>query len=448
MSGLVISLSYNILKLTLNDSSSIRSTSLKVSEDIVDDSRIIDPQLFAEVLGKAIQDFSLDKKNKPSLSFILEPQDTILHFITTNKKDGDTDEQLIRGIKDRLSGQTLEELYFSYQKIAPFVYQFAGVKRSVIDNILAVSAILGLELRSIVPWILLLPKLLGTNEPSIFITKDREGEIIALSELGGVYFCDTYEAEKRSLNLEKLVKDLSVYKRSVPINKIYTFEYSLGSLDPTYEVIPLVLPEQYLAGEIKEFEKNQLLSYISDFDSDLLNTQVNFIHMLPLPVVEKSNKALVYVGSGIAILMILVGSTFFFVSRNSKISAGKIAMTNETPKVLSEADTNKETTQSTPSTPVPVINKADIKIRVENGAGIEGMAARTKSFFTGLGYTVLSIGNSQKPIRNDTLISFKKGKTQYKDVLTRDMEKNYKLTFDEDLVDSAEYDVLITVGTN
>ena len=95
--------------------------------------------------------------------------------------------------------------------------------------------------------------------------------------------------------MEKLVKDLSIYKRSVPINKIYTFEYSLGSLDPTYEVIPLVLPEQYLAGEIKEFEKNQLLSYISDYDSDLLNTQLNFIHMLPLPVVEKSNKALVFV---------------------------------------------------------------------------------------------------------------------------------------------------------
>lgn len=448
MNGLVISLSDNILKLTLNDSTSLRSTSLKVSDDIVGDSRIINPQSFSEVLGKAISDFSLDKKNKPTLSFILEPQDTILHFITTNKKDGDTDEQLVKEIKDRLNGQTLEELYFSYQKIAPFVYQFAGVKKPIIDNILTVSSILGLELKSIVPWILLLPKLLGTNEPSIFITKDKEGEIIALSELGGIYFCDTYEAEKRSLNLEKLVKDLSVYKRAVPINKVYTFEYSLESLDPTYEVIPLVLPEQYLAGEIKEFEKNQLLSYIFDFDSDLLNTQVNFLHMLPLPVVEKDSKVLVYAGSGVAVLMLLLGSTFLFVSKNSRISAGKVATVSETPKVLSESDINKETTQSTSVVQEPELKKADLKIRVENGAGIEGMAARTKSFFTGLGYTVLSIGNSQKAIRNDTLISFKKEKTQYKDILAKDMEKSYKLIFDENLSDSAEYDVLVTVGTN
>jgi len=69
-------------------------------------------------------------------------------------------------------------------------------------------------------------------------------------------------------------------------------------------------------------------------------------------------------------------------------------------------------------------------------------------FLTGLGYTVLSVGNSQKPSRNDTLVSFKKEKTQYKDIITKDMEKNYKLTFDENLTESTEYDVLITVGIN
>ena len=448
MNGLVVSLTDNVLKLILNDNLGTKSTSLKISGNAVNDSRILNPQLFAEELGKAFTEFSIEKNNKLSVSFILEPQDIILHFITTNKKDGDTEEQLMRGIKDKLNGQILEDLYFSYQKIAPFVYQFAGVKKPVIDNILAVSSILGLELKSVVPWILLLPKLLGTNEPSIFITKDKEGEIIALSELGGVYFCDTYESERKSLDLEKLVKDLSVYKRSVPINKIYTFEYSLESLDPTYEIIPLVLPEQYLAGETKDFEKNQLLSYIFDFDSDLLNTQINFLHMLPLPVVEKDSKALVYAGSGVAVFMLLIGSAFIFVSKNSKISAGKVAMVSETPKVLSETDTNKETTQSTSSIPVPVLEKANLKIRVENGAGIEGMAARTKTFLTGLGYTVLSVGNSQKPSRNDTLVSFKKEKTQYKDIITKDMEKSYKLTFAESLDDSAEYDVLITVGIN
>lgn len=454
MSGIVISLSNNVLKLTISDNLGVRRTSLEIPGDVVNDTQIVNIQEFSNILKSTIFDKDENKNNnKLSLNFILEPQNVITYFITVNKKDGDSTEQIMQGIKSKLKDQSLDELYFSYQKIAPFVYQFVGVKKEVLENILTVGNLTGLEVKSVVPWILLLPKLLGTNEPSIFISKSQKGDIIALSELGGIYFNDVYTAGKKLLNIEQLVKELSVYKRSVPINKIYTFGCNLGSLDPNYEIIPLMLPQQYISDDTKDCEENQLFSYISDINSDILSTQINFVNLIPVPVVEKSNKALVYVGASVAGLVLVVSSAFFLLGRNKNITAGKIAMNNEVPTVLSEKDVNKETSQSTSTNSIEtivldVLERKNLKIKVENGAGINGLAGKTRDFLVSLGYIVVEIGTSQKPIRNDTLISFKKGDVRYKDMLTGDLEKKYKIIFDESLDSNAGYDVLIVVGTN
>ncbi len=93
-----------------------------------------------------------------------------------------------------------------------------------------------------------------------------------------------------------------------------------------------------------------------------------------------------------------------------------------------------------------MLNKNDIKIRVENGSGIPGVAAKTQTVLQDLTYVVPEIGNSDGDNRKNTLIKIKKSKVDYKDLLIADLKTNYDLVVEDGLDESLTYDVLITVG--
>jgi len=161
------------------------------------------------------------------------------------------------------------------------------------------------------------------------------------------------------------------------------------------------------------------------------------LNLLPLPAVEKKNSSLVYVGASVLMLVLMVGGFFLLKNRNP-------GPTNNS-AVLS--DTKESTVTSSPVVEVtPVLNKADIKIRIENAAGIPGLAAKAQIFMQGKGWVVPEIDTAAESGRTTSLIRIKDSKKAYSDLLTADMKDSYQVTTETTLDETLGYDVLILLG--
>ncbi|KKS17049.1 MAG: hypothetical protein UU72_C0008G0031 [candidate division WWE3 bacterium GW2011_GWB1_41_6] len=444
MQNLTLSLNENIVKLTLTVESEFRTASAKVDMNVANDTEVLDTQAFSEVVLGLIKELSIKANKKPVLNYLVEPADIMVRFVTVNKRTGDSDENILEDIKSKLDNHNLDDIYFAYQKIAPFVYQFVGIKKDKMEKILEVSNNLGLSLQSVIPWILLLPKLVGTSEPCIFIYNTNGNQVVALSELNGIYFSETFDTAKTPKELEKLVSDLSVYKRAAPITRIYTVSSESFSLDPNYTVIPL-LPSGEEFKDIKDFEMHALLNKLMEEDPSLLVSQLNLLNLLPLPVEQKKNASLVLVGAGsVAALMIFLGLIYTNLIRDN--STNQPVVTPENSEVLSE------TVEATPSNEivgeVEELKKEDLVIRIENGAGVPGVAAQTQEFVEGKGYKVAEIGNAEETGRDNTLLKIKPSKAAYKEMLLADLGDEFELVVEENLDENSEHDLLIVVGLN
>lgn len=106
---------------------------------------------------------------------------------------------------------------------------------------------------------------------------------------------------------------------------------------------------------------------------------------------EKSSKA----GLIILIVVALLGLGIFFLTK--KAGEKEIAPT-ETPTVTSSPLPT--------ATPAPV-DKTKVKIQVQNGTGISGEAAYLQGQLRSLGYTDITVANSDTQDNTDTVVTFK-----------------------------------------
>jgi hypothetical protein len=308
---------------------------------------------------------------------------------------------------------------------------------------------------------MLLPKYLDVNEPSIFVSKINDEQVVALSELNGIFYSGIFEEERSSEELNKLVKQLSIYKRNQPISKIYTLNYDEFKIENGFEVFKIDVPNQELENA-KGYELNLLLNYLIDLDQDLGITQTNLINLFPLPVESKSKVPAVYIGAAavaVSIVLVLAG-VFFFMSNNGIGDNNLSQATDQDNSVLSDnsnghsdqpvvqdQENNSEDNQNFESDPLE-LKREEIKIRVENGANINGAAGSTQEFLVGLGYDVVEIDTADAPIP-DTIFRFKPGKTTFLDAVVEDTnEKIPSQVVEETLDEREEYDLLIILGSN
>lgn len=440
MRNLIVSLSDNVLKVSVATPENFKSVSAELGEKVVAGSEILDARTFSEILSNLVKDASTaTKDSKFELHYLLEPKDVVLNFVTVRKSNSSQDENVLNEIKNKFPDINLDGLFFSYQKIAPFVYQFVGIDKKRLEKILEVSDILGIELKSAVPWVMLLPKYVGKNDPSIFISKNATSQLVALSELGGIYFCEVFSKEKSSKEVEKYVSELSVYKRAEPINKIYILNGDTFSLDPSYNITPLI-PASDVSEEVKGYEIHGLAYKVLSEDPTLINTQINLLNLLPLPVAEPKNMSLVVVGASVMALLLVGGGFFLF--KNRTVTPSPSSGNSD---VLSE--TKESTAAPVPVVEVkPILNKADIKIRIENAAGIPGLAGKAQTFMQGKGWIVPVIDTAAVSDRTTTLIRVKDSKKAYLDLLTADMKDSYQVTTETTLDETLGYDVLILLG--
>jgi hypothetical protein len=445
MQDLIISLNGNVLKVTTLKDGNFRFVVKDVPHTAVKDSKILDVEAFSKVLDDACTEITSGSKIKPRLNFVLEPDEVTFRFITISKNSEDLEAKILAEIQSKLEDERLNDMYFSYIKIAPFVYQFVGIQKDLLDKYLEISTSLNFDLHSVLPWTMLLPKYVGTSNSSIFVCGIGKTPVVVLSELGGVFFVGTYDESQDPAKLYKLVQELSVYKRSKPIDKVYTFNYPHLTDAEGFSVHKVEIPNS--AGEnTAGFEVNLLANYMLDLAPDTVTSQSNLLNLLPLPVVEHKQMSLATVAAPLSAI-VLVGALFggySFMQRNKTTP-------QPTGQVLSETKV-QETTQSTSSAnnnaPQAELKRSDLVIRVENGSGATGIAAKTKDVLEGLGYKVISIDTANEN-RESTLYKFKTSKLAFKDLVTADLKDKFPSTAVEEGIDtSMEYDLLIIVGTS
>lgn len=449
MQDIYLSLNNNIIRLSTIGKEGLKTYSMALDPDTVSDTKILNIESFVKEVTTGLSQITPLQNSKLLLNIVVEPEDSFLRFITVNKRDGNTQDQLIADIKKKITDAELDDMYFSYQKIAPFLYQFVGVKKEFMEAHLEIANKLGVSLKSVVPWISLLPKYLNTNDPAVFICRVDGSYAVALSELGGIFYSDVNDKQISKPELQKFVSDLSLYKRNSPIKKIFTLNYGEFSVNG-FETYDIRLPEN-LTDFPEDFKVNLLTNYVLDSDSAILGTQLNMLNLLPTPVVQKQSMKLVPAIVTAALLIGLGGLSYFlFFTDHKGFGSDKLAQNPESESVLSEMSSN-QTPESTPSVPEvkPELKQADLKIMIWNGSGITGLASRTQSLLEGKRYVVTGIGNSDEDNKEATVFRFKKDKSGYVDLLKGDTSAVFpNVKIEETLEDSAQYDVLIIAGTS
>jgi hypothetical protein len=105
--------------------------------------------------------------------------------------------------------------------------------------------------------------------------------------------------------------------------------------------------------------------------------------------------------------------------------------------------------KASPTATPPAMKLADYSVKVLNGSGVSGQAAKVKAALTASGFTVSSTGNADSNDVQKTQITYKKTVTS--DVLTKVkdvLKKSYVLDKETQLpaADSSKDDITITIG--
>jgi len=411
----------------------------------VDNSQIVDAKVFANILAEAIVALVGPNAKNSTLHFLVEPQDVYVRFISTRKDSGDVSSQIEAEVAAKLEGVNVADLYYSCQKIAPFVFQFVGIKKNAVSAYLEVGSSLGIPVAAVTPWVLLLPKYVNKGAPCVFLARRLDNQIVALSELNGVYFSEAYTEDKSVEELQTLVQKLSVYERSKPIQNVYTLDYEQFSLSSSYVVAELFADEKFAKWPQHKLHVLYESVMAADPNGALFGTQLNLLNLLPVPVGSQKQSSLVYVGATLGVVLsvgALVGGIMML--KNSGRSA--LEKVQQPQQVLSEATHDAtESTQTTQSQQLPELKRDDIRLRVENGAGVAGVAAKSRDELLALGYQVVSIGNAAEN-RSDTLVRMKADKRVYRDLLFSDLKDKHDVVIEDTLAADAEYDVLVVIG--
>jgi hypothetical protein len=292
-------------------------------------------------------------------------------------------------------------------------------------------------------------KFVESTAPTIFIVKRDTKQIIALSELNGIFFEGEYEKDRSSKELQEFVNQVSFYKRTGPVENVYTLNYDSFSLSD-FKVNKISLPVAEINSESTGgFEINVLTNFMIDKDPLIVSGQTNVVNFLPVPVAVRKTSALVYVGSAVGGILLVGTLVFFGILKRPAVTDGNLAQNVANGQaVLSETNVTPESSNSVVTDNKSELKKSDLKIRVENGAGVSGLAAKTSDFLKALGYEVVSIDTAENE-RKDTLFRFKKDKIGYKDLVITDSKEKFPDAVVEDTAGSdAQYDLLIVIGGN
>lgn len=192
----------------------------------------------------------------------------------------------------------------------------------------------------------------------------------------------------------------------------------------------------------------------------------------PTPSIDKPSsrrrKRLVFLFFAIVLILVVayLGSRFLGGSGGGSSditpTPSEFVIPTDTPAPTEEITSTPEPTKKPTSAPTPTtkaspatssvdkttgLDRADLKVAVQNGSGEKGVASKTSGELKDFGYDVVSSGNADNFDYTDVTIKVKSTKKDYLAILKKDLSTNYTIgSGTSDLDSSSAFDALVIVG--
>lgn len=219
-----------------------------------------------------------------------------------------------------------------------------------------------------------------------------------------------------------------------------------------------VVTEEKLATSEKTDNESQAASASEDKDGEG-DTEINSVP-IEIEVEESSSlfmRSIVPVVIGI-IVGFLTGLSVIYYSQNGGSSVSNILGFLNISKPSSSSDSSKTpvavpsvSVSEAPVTPTAVVNEKDLyDIKILNGSGKGGEAARLEGILKGKDYSILEIGNASASNFKETVVEVKKNvSASFLASLKKDLGEIFDVADDtEELDEDEESDVIITIGSS
>lgn len=147
-------------------------------------------------------------------------------------------------------------------------------------------------------------------------------------------------------------------------------------------------------------------------------------------------------------LAFITGFYYIFQGKNSQTAVENQPQATPTPDEIKSVSAPAK--EATPE-PTKAVNIADYSVKIENGSGITGEAAKLRNELAAEGYTISSVGNADKSTYEQTEIIYKKSvKKQVIAKLKTFLKESYELAPETTLPasSSSEPDITIIIGKN
>ncbi len=427
----------NTLRLLIPNQTQIK---VDLDETVAQDTKIISLDDFSSLLKSTIK---ASKVKVSKIVFIVEEKDFYDRFFVVRGDDKDVTGSL-REQASLFVGSSLDDLYCVYQKVSPFVYQFIGVKKNHVDAFTSVASSLSLKLVGIFPISFVFVKLVSSFDPFLYIFRDGEESTLIASEYGGVYFSGTFTTTSEvNAKTSTLLNELSTFNRERPLTNVY-FTGENIEVGPQFTTKRIDV-EGIDNSENKGFEKLIICSkLLKDDFSEIEGSYFNLKNFTEHRVGSRKPFSIVKYTVPALVVASVVGVVFYL----STINKPADSSSKENPQVIGANQVIKESeskdVESSPS--AVVVDKKTVKIRVENGAGVVGTAAKARDFLTGLSYSVIEVGNASKFDYPETVVSYKQSKKDFMDTLLNDLKQKYSPKTGEVIAEDKQYDFLIIIG--
>lgn len=220
-------------------------------------------------------------------------------------------------------------------------------------------------------------------------------------------------------------------------------------------VVPLFIFKEKLKLDSEEIS-GEIASKILE-NKQLLNLG-NFLKYEEISLSNKKSSKMPLILMGIITLLFSVGivAIYFFGFLDGsinkimeKISPAKIEEKTKLKESTPSAEKIATSSAKQESTASAQVKKEDLKIKILNGTGVAGQAAKVKDQLSSLGYKNFELGNATGAYATETVVVFSsKVSTDTKTEIINELKKSFVKVSQQDTVESQEFDILITTGKN
>jgi hypothetical protein len=474
----LISTYSNFLTISLKENGKLTEKSIQLDATVLNDSEIKNITEFTKILFNNLYDLKGGNYKNIPIIFLMDPLKNHFRFIKSQKElnfDNQTS-QIFTELK--IDGN---DYYFGVHKISPFVSQFIATKKSDIDTYVNVANELECELLGVFSYLPLAARHASHSGNLILITSYLGNIVIALSEMGGIYFNNKYGSFKDVGSVKEMVENLRIFKSSTQNNKIVSFNFENPEASMKLGISELSLDN--------EFGYKNPIHNLADktLNEDFINSSYNLVNCYFEKSSEKKKPSKVIVGLFTGLFLIgactycydkYVDNTFYSnlyenvlgeaTSSEDEVIVPPAPELNSLPEVITKTQTSslstsnlvtspsKETTTTEPGKTIedplktPHSNSSDFKresfkVSVINSTGITGLAKRNSDMLGVMGYKNVQTGTSNDQVTG-TIVKIKPSLAQFKDQIYKDLLTFKDIKIQETLPETSPLDIVIVLG--